>query len=114
MERLSLHLDQLVINPDINPRHASDAEVGDLVAQIRANGFTDPLWVRPLSQACADAQGLGNIGITDLYEVIDDAPQAEPLREAGFSEAVEVAAMAMRMAIEGDASVAKPTEENCK
>lgn len=32
MERLSLHLDQLVINPDINPRHASDAEVGDLDA----------------------------------------------------------------------------------
>ncbi|MBK8773175.1 MAG: ParB N-terminal domain-containing protein [Rhizobiales bacterium] len=81
MERLSLHLDQLVINPDINPRHASDAEVGDLVAQIRANGFTDPLWVRPLSQACADAQGLGNIGITDLYEVIDGSRRLRAVRE---------------------------------
>ncbi len=51
MQRIHLQLDQLVVNPAINPRHASDDDVGDLVAQIKANGYTDAILVRPLGNA---------------------------------------------------------------
>ena len=46
MERLYVDLDQLIVNPAINPRHASDEGVGDLIATIKANGFSDALLVR--------------------------------------------------------------------
>ena len=60
MERRTIPLAQLIVNPAINPRHASDDDVSDLVAQIEANGFTDALWVR-------EVHGTG--GMT--YEIID-------------------------------------------
>jgi hypothetical protein len=44
MERILISLSQLVVNAAINPRHASDDDVSDLVAQIQSNGFTDALW----------------------------------------------------------------------
>lgn len=86
MERITLHIDQIVINPDINPRHASDDDVSDLVAQIRANGFSDAIWVRPLSDgfkaramALPQAIGCEQLG-KSVYEVIDGSRRIRALR----------------------------------
>jgi len=86
MKRITLHINQLVINPDINPRHASDDDVSDLVAQIRANGYSDAIWVRPLSEGFrARAKALvadhpAKSG--DLYEVLDGSRRRRALLEA--------------------------------
>jgi ParB/RepB/Spo0J family partition protein len=49
MQRANLTLDQLVINPNINPRHETDNNVDGLVASIMTLGFTDPPWVYPIA-----------------------------------------------------------------
>ena len=59
MQRIHVQLDQLVYNSAINPRHASDNDVSDLVPVIRTKGFRDALWVR---------ESKSNDG---KYEVID-------------------------------------------
>lgn len=84
MKRITVHINQLVINPDINPRHASDDDVSDLVAQIRANGYSDAIWVRPLSEGfrakalVADHPAKSG----DLYEVLDGSRRRRALLEA--------------------------------
>lgn len=83
MERITLHIDQLVINPDINPRHASDDDVSDLVAQIHANGFTDAIWVRPVSEGfAARARLLASKAPAGepIFEVIDGSRRLRALR----------------------------------
>lgn len=74
MKRLSLRLDQLAVNPAINPRHGQNDDVSDLVAQIRANGFSDAIWVRP-----APTKGKAKKG-SETYEVIDGSRRLRALR----------------------------------
>lgn len=92
MERITLHIDQLVINPDINPRHATDDGVSDLVAQIKANGFSDALWVRPVSKSFEKRARLLNPSTRtgeQLFEVIDGSRRLRAMRqlheEGGFN-----------------------------
>jgi ParB family chromosome partitioning protein len=85
MDRIKLLIDQLVINPDINPRHASDDGVSDLVAQIRANGFSDAIWVRPLSdgfrqRAAAMVSSFDQME-RHVFEVIDGSRRLRALRQ---------------------------------
>lgn len=84
MERITLHIDQLVINPDINPRHATDDDVSDLVAQISANGFADALWVRPVSKSFEKRARLLNPSTPkgeQLFEVIDGSRRLRAVRQ---------------------------------
>lgn len=63
-------LSQLVVNPEINPRHDT-GDVSDIVAQIEQNGFNDRLMVR---------------AVGDIYEVIDGSRRLAALtqlRDAG-------------------------------
>jgi ParB/RepB/Spo0J family partition protein len=76
MDRKLIPLDQLTINPEINPRHASDDDVSDLVAQIRANGFSDALWVRPGGDVTGDA----------IYEVIDGSRRLRAMRQVAAEQ----------------------------
>lgn len=48
MNRALIDIANLVINPEINPRH-DQADVADLVAQIRHKGFNHPLLVREVA-----------------------------------------------------------------
>lgn len=74
MERIHVHLDQLTVNPAINPRQ-QDADVSDIVASIRANGFTTPLVVRRRN----NADGFD-------FEVIDGSRRLKALKLLGADE----------------------------
>jgi ParB family chromosome partitioning protein len=77
MQRIHVQLDQLVINPAINPRHAADEDVSDLVATIGANGFSDALLVRAVSDGF-------------IFEVIDGSRRMRALKHLNWTEAVPV------------------------
>lgn len=77
MKRIELRLDQLVVNPAINPRHGDKGDVSGLIAQIRSRGFADPLWVRP-----ARAKGKTKLKKgPEKYEVIDGSRRLRALAE---------------------------------
>lgn len=80
MDRILVSLNQLVINPAINPRHDKDGDVADLVAAISSQGFTDPLWVRPQ----------GDVTGATVYEVIDGKRRRTALAALGWSQPVPV------------------------
>jgi ParB/RepB/Spo0J family partition protein len=77
MERILISLAQLILNPAINPRHASDDDVSDLVARIQSNGFTDALWVR----WAAD-------GLT--FEIIDGSRRYRALQQLQWTDHIPV------------------------
>ncbi len=72
MIRQSIAVLSLSVNPAINPRHEV-GDVADLVAQIRQNGFIDPIWVR--------AQG-------DHYEIIDGQRRRKAVAQIAVEDAV--------------------------
>jgi ParB/RepB/Spo0J family partition protein len=78
MQRFTVKIHQLVVNASINPRHATDDDVSDLVAQIRSNGFTDALWVR--------ATGDGG----ETFEVIDGSRRLRALQTLNWTDDVPV------------------------
>lgn len=88
MHRTAVTLDCLVINPAINPRSAV-AEIADIKAQIRENGFSDALWVRLIGDGT-------ELPLT--YEIIDGSRRFRALQElqaegalpADFEVAVDV------------------------
>ncbi len=59
MQRIFVKREHLILNPAINPRHASDDDVTVLVSIIRDKGFKEALWVRQQP------------GQHDFYEVIN-------------------------------------------
>jgi ParB/RepB/Spo0J family partition protein len=59
MQRIFVKREHLILNPAINPRHASDDDVTVLVSIIRDKGFKEALWVRQQQ------------GQPDFYEVIN-------------------------------------------
>ena len=71
MKTISVEISKLMINPAINPRHSTGMTVEDLKAQIKANGFHQPLWVRPSPTSGED------------MEVIDGQRRLLALRELG-------------------------------
>ena len=77
--------------------------------------------IAEITRARAKFPGNGIMLVALMEEVGELAQAAMHIREGKHNdwgrvhaEAVQVAAMAMRMATEGDASVATPTAENCK
>jgi ParB/RepB/Spo0J family partition protein len=81
MKRIEVPIVQLIVNPAINPRHGVDDDVSDLVAQIRANGFSDALWVRLAPSKPAKGKGKGKPKKSpSLYEVIDGSRRLRALR----------------------------------
>lgn len=113
MNRLEIALDKLVINPAINPRHASDDDVSDLVAQIRANGFTDPLWVRPAPDGSGCFEVIdGSRRLRAAHQVADelnlttlpvDVMEADDARARELALAANVARAALSPADEAKA-----------
>lgn len=69
MERLHVNRSDLSLNPDVNPRATLKTDVEGLKAQIIANGFTDPLWVRRAG---------------DKFEVIDGSRRVQAIDELVF------------------------------
>jgi ParB family transcriptional regulator, chromosome partitioning protein len=77
MQRMTVSLDQLIINPAINPRHVSDVDVKDLVAQISTNGFTDALWVRKVADGFS-------------FEIIDGSRRFAALKQLNWADPIPV------------------------